>query len=1720
MLVKQNGGAKLAVVELAKEDNGSHYGVSSAFIAPPKYPANGERKLIWERSGNPFDKTEPLAPLIYPTPTASQGVELGARGQSNLLTDDIVSNSDMAVNLPKGDSPATTMPDGFKVTPDVRKQLVDVAGLSKQDAMKLAKDPQKAWDTLQAAKGAEKPQPTEQAGVTQPLPETPPAPEKIDRGLKDLGYGDADRAAMTDGRKYHIYDNTILKTPVTKHPEFLSNTEVEQQAAADTARKDALSLISAHNIPMDSNLAQDILKSHLKTAYRESRDVDPVTGFQVPTAYKSATERAWESHVKDERQFAYGDIDVLNLGGLNKAAGSNAAADVHLSAMAQIIKDTVNKSIPKAQVFRQGGDEFSVLAPDIDKKQLQIVLDRAKLNVDAYVKENGLDTLYHPKLHKETGTGIYYGVANFKDGGSFFEAKKAADEITAQAKRELEKGGEDVTGSKIAEAGAISSDKQAGRVGQSAQGTHSAEPEAQRGIRPEAPAPEAQRAIAEGQPPSEVSTNKTTENQPPITPPESTGISFSIGRDDAILKTLKDNAAPFRELKLTPETWKSEFGENQTVKTPVGDVTLGRNQYIKLKAKSREKYFGLIKPTLTDPLYVVEVHDPKEGAERDTKRIYIKPFVDENKNTYFTSITIQKDGKEISISSHPKESEVLIKSIKKGEVLYSTSAREIYTAAPMLHEHPPTAGRPLDESTSNIPQEGESVKNDAIKGSGEETQFSDRDKSKLALSEEDKKLGKVIFGKDGFFDKVQKGEVRGNDLVSLISIHGNSQEKEIAKAMLLNPYIVKQLEQTIIQSMPSTSPFVFESGGLHTFGNPNKIELNFFGLRGKYGGSSIKKLMTAGLHEIIHDATSKYLYISGDDTIYKIRQAIKDNHLDESKNKYYGMKNDHEFLAEAFTNKEFQDFLKSIPDEGAPVKQKTTLWDKFVNFVKNALGLKDSQWNMLDKVIEEGTRIIQKQAEREYDNSVSFSISKKTTTTGITDKEMSEIRGKTKSPEVIKFIEEHRHSIEKEPARVTGNYQEVFFNEFGLFGKTTSEITTPIETVTIMKKHYLKLAAHEDKSRKDFVNFIRPTLERPNDIRDVDGEHTYIKIFKDGGIKLHATIVKVKPDGTFYVTNIPLSNIRRWETNLLKGESILPDALKGSLPVSTAPSASLKDTIAASDIPKPAKEAVPSSPDNYILPQPTESVNTGLSRADILRANRDKVVVAWSRALNALGNNKYLHIDAGLDLPETLTKETMTEAQKEGLRAHGLEPDELTDKELAELSVHGSTQVFKLNEKQAIAVVKLAISDNPDVNTIRTAYHEIGHVVEKTLLTDKERAILENKYSKGDKDWQENYADGFAKYADEKLNGARPKTLIPEPVRKIFNKILDFFESIGNYLRGQGFKNHTDIFNDVLSGKMADRELNIADDNSERNVRITGISDKVFSDKLWQARKEAKQWAKENLQKKEFINEDTGWKIQINRAGIEKALSGERSLEHIEAIRAIPELLENAVLHESRADRYSDPNIKSIHRFYAPLEISGKLYRAKLTVKETNEGKRFYDHSLTEIEKPAAGRALRTDDTFSGSAPRTGQQASTISLNDLLKDVKTPGGDNLSFSLGQPKEDETIKDKYDSIKSNIRAIGKDIQSIFAPSTMSDAAKVTAGTLRNWLAEYTRKTVISGKALKTYRDHMNTLSSEERVDFINATERGKFQEISPLMRQGVIAFNKMFAGRRDYLCLLI
>ena len=102
----------------------------------------------------------------------------------------------------------------------------------------------------------------------------------------------------------------------------------------------------------------------------------------------------------------------------------------------------------------------------------------------------------------------------------------------------------------------------------------------------------------------------------------------------------------------------------------------------------------------------------------------------------------------------------------------------------------------------------------------------------------------------------------------------------------------------------------------------------------------------------------------------------------------------------------------------------------------------------------------------------------------------------------------------------------------------------------------------------------------------------------------------------------------------------------------------------------------------------------------------------------------------------------------------------------------------------------------------------------------------------------------------------------------------------------------------------------------------------------------------------------------------------------------MPDLLERAILVESRADRSADSNIRAIHRLLAPLEFDVQLWRVKLTVKETVAGRRLYDHRLTEIEEAGTATNGMTSDVASAAVEHPGPApASTVNVGKLLAGV-------------------------------------------------------------------------------------------------------------------------------------
>lgn len=152
-------------------------------------------------------------------------------------------------------------------------------------------------------------------------------------------------------------------------------------------------------------------------------------------------------------------------------------------------------------------------------------------------------------------------------------------------------------------------------------------------------------------------------------------VKSRMTKEDAVSlrKQMADNAEHERILEHTEENWLKEFGKDSRVTTPIGSIKLGENQYKKAGRNDRIKRFGLLKPTLERPDVILEKSAPKEGAERQTKYLFIKSFkkADGNKILNYESITVKQGEEEVAISAHQIDPSKVLKELTESKVLWN-----------------------------------------------------------------------------------------------------------------------------------------------------------------------------------------------------------------------------------------------------------------------------------------------------------------------------------------------------------------------------------------------------------------------------------------------------------------------------------------------------------------------------------------------------------------------------------------------------------------------------------------------------------------------------------------------------------------------------------------------------------------------------------------------------------------------------------------------------------------------------------------------------------------------------------------------------------------------------------------------------------------------------------------------------------------------------------------
>ncbi len=150
------------------------------------------------------------------------------------------------------------------------------------------------------------------------------------------------------------------------------------------------------------------------------------------------------------------------------------------------------------------------------------------------------------------------------------------------------------------------------------------------------------------------------------------GRSLSESEAADLVGRMEASAEVAPTVELTPENWLAQFGEDGMVDTPIGVVKMGENQFIKMYSRGRAEYFGMVYPTLSAPDVVLEEVDPKDGSERDSKYLFVKTFVkaDGTRIVHFESVTVKKDGMEVSISSHEIKDTAVKNKMQNDKILH------------------------------------------------------------------------------------------------------------------------------------------------------------------------------------------------------------------------------------------------------------------------------------------------------------------------------------------------------------------------------------------------------------------------------------------------------------------------------------------------------------------------------------------------------------------------------------------------------------------------------------------------------------------------------------------------------------------------------------------------------------------------------------------------------------------------------------------------------------------------------------------------------------------------------------------------------------------------------------------------------------------------------------------------------------------------------------------
>ena len=247
----------------------------------------------------------------------------------------------------------------------------------------------------------------------------------------------------------------------------------------------------------------------------------------------------------------------------------------------------------------------------------------------------------------------------------------------------------------------------------------------------------------------------------------------------------------------------------------------------------------------------------------------------------------------------------------------------------------------------------------------------------------------------------------------------------------------------------------------------------------------------------------------------------------------------------------------------------------------------------------------------------------------------------------------------------------------------------------------------------------------------------------------------------------------------------------------------------------------------------------------------------------------------------------------------------------------------------------------------------------------------------------------------EKAEAISALERVKQALRKFWKSVADFL-----HIHYKSTEEVADrVMKDLLDGVDPRKHFNSRMDESKserieklRESKPVEITGDEYKGKYELNRESAKEWLKNNL-RGEYRIKDTGETVELRKDGIQKVTSHSMGNEaHLKSLAAIPQMIENSIFIDEVPNEKNNGKYDRYRYYVCGLKIGGEDYTAKITI-GVKGGYKYYDHSLTQIEK---GSLLDNIDALSTTYDDKGTTLSSVGKDSRLlsilqvKDEKKP----------------------------------------------------------------------------------------------------------------------------------